>query len=1375
MKTKQLVMVLGMHRSGTSAVARALEVVGVDLGRDLLPPMANVNEKGFWEDRDFNRLNIEIHSALDKEWYDRFRISAADLEVLHRKGFFLNAVEFLRKKFDGVSIFGIKDPRATRLLPFWKSVAAHCGLDLSFIMAARNPLNVARSLGIRDKFDIERGYLLWLDYVLQGIADSQNCRRLVVDYDRLVDSPAIEIARMADSLGLEIDAARLDLYTAEFLEQRLRHNECGQRDLALDPRCPQMIREIHDTLIDAAVDKVSLDDSAVLERVVSWTSEYAKLDPLCNYIEALTQKISLGLSAQVESEGVIAALRETNRAQGEQISILGEASTKLEQRIADFIDEVARREGELQVTTEKLGELRDVVAARDAVIDELREVARRKQAQCDELVMKLAECGDEINRLVRTGSERDAEIGRLRGEISSRDEQIATLERTLADRDYRLSALSTSVRQYAESSSWRLSAPIRFVGRNVRRARLLASIMPDVLQRGGGVVGTARKSVAVMRREGIHGVRWRLRTLHATGHLTPTLATAAVGDAAEVDGDAGSYAHWIKLYDVLGEDDRQQILARIVAMRIRPRISVIMPVYNPPPAFLEKAIWSVRNQLYPDWELCISDDKSSDDAIREVLQKHAADDARIRVVFRTENGHISAASNSALGVASGEFIAMLDHDDEIPEHALYMVANEINSNPDVEFIYSDQDKIDENGVRFDPYFKPDFDPDLLRSQNFVDHLAVFRTESVRRLGGWRSAFDGSQDYDLVLRVTERVEPARIRHIPHVLYHWRALPGSLAIDPGAKNYAAERSRDALREHLSRLGVAAEVTSEYPNLSIHRVIYELSDEPLVSIIIPTKDGKDILSTCLDGIFNQTDYGNFEVIVVDNQSEKPETHEYLREIQSDPRVRVISYDHPFNYSKINNVAVQYAKGSILAFVNNDIEVISRDWLREMVSHAVRPGVGAVGARLYYPDDSVQHAGVLLGYKGRAGHMYRYAPRHWLGYWARAVLIQSMTAVTAACMVVRREVFEGVGGFDEDNFSVTFNDVDLCLRIWEQGFRNIYTPYAELYHHESKTRGLLAFQSEEDYFSQKWRDVLSNDPAYNPNLSLEREDFALAFPTRAVRPWRMTGVPGIGAERPLVSVVVRTHGARQEFLREALDSIFSQTYRPIQVIVVEDGGDNAKDVIAALQVPQGIVVDYHPLPKRGRCYAGNKGLEAAHGVLFGFLDDDDRFLPNHIESLVRCLNENPAAVGAYSASYEVPTAVRSLSPLEYAEGERRVIGNVAFSLRGLWNYNYIAIQSFLLRRELFERHGGFCEDLDCLEDWDMWLRYSAEGDFAYVDSVTSEFRMPWDDSVLAQRREQHGEYLPTLRRRQRELLDRYAGSPYYARLRQAYEVVGA
>lgn len=535
-----------------------------------------------------------------------------------------------------------------------------------------------------------------------------------------------------------------------------------------------------------------------------------------------------------------------------------------------------------------------------------------------------------------------------------------------------------------------------------------------------------------------------------------------------------------------------------------PLISVLMPVYNTPEKWLRRSVRSMIEQSYRNWELCIADDASTQPHVRQVLEELSASDPRIKVEFRSENGHISVASNTALAVATGRYIALLDHDDELPSDALAEVADALLRFPEWRMLYTDEDKIDEKGRRYDPYFKPDWNYELLLSQNCFSHFGVFDASLVREVGGFRVGLEGSQDWDLVLRCCELVQPDEIGHIPRVLYHWRAIPGSAALDVGEKSYAVMAGRQAVVDHLERIGQAADV--ELTDWGHCRVRFTVSKpEPLVSLVIPTRDGVDLLRTCVDSILNRTSYLNYEVIVVDNQSSCTRTIKYFEEISEDPRVRIVKYDAPFNYSAINNHAVGIARGSIIGLINNDIEVISRDWLDEMVGHASRPMVGAVGAMLYYPDDTIQHGGVITGIGGVAGHAYLGKPRGFGGQMYRAKLAQSLSAVTGACLVVRRRVYEEVGGLDEA-LKVAFNDVDFCLRIRAAGYRNVWTPWAELYHHESATRGYedtpekkARFQQEVEFMQARWGHTLQHDPAYNPNLALDKELFSLAFPPRA------------------------------------------------------------------------------------------------------------------------------------------------------------------------------------------------------------------------------------------------------------------------------------
>jgi glycosyltransferase involved in cell wall biosynthesis len=569
--------------------------------------------------------------------------------------------------------------------------------------------------------------------------------------------------------------------------------------------------------------------------------------------------------------------------------------------------------------------------------------------------------------------------------------------------------------------------------------------------------------------------------------------------------EPGSYENWIRAHDSPSPAELAALRAEAEALGSAPKISILMPVFDPEPKWLARAIESVRNQAYLNWELCIADDASTKPQVRPILEAAARGDPRIKVVFRERNGHISAATNSALELATGEFTALFDHDDELAPHALSCVAREIADHPGLELIYTDEDKIDEQGFRFDPHFKPDWNPDLLNGQNYISHLAVFRTSTLRSAGGLREGFEGSQDWDLLFRVTETIPGAAIRHIPRVLYHWRASEGSTSLHLGEKSYANEAARRALEGHFARRNIAVGLR---PAVGGHwQVVYPLPERrPLVSILIPTHNAEPLVRVCFASIFARTNYNPYEIILVDNRSDEPAALDLFSELAKEDEVRILDYAHPFNYSAIVNFAAKQARGQILCLLNNDIEVMGTRWLDELVSHAVRPEIGAVGARLCYPDMTFQHAGVITGLGGVAGHAFKYLPRQDPGTpQFRPHLAQDLSVITAACLVVRRDVFLKAGGFDEDKLAVAFNDVDFCLKVEALGYRNLYTPFAELLHHESASRGLdntpdkvRRFQGEIDTMKARWGERLLNDPAYNPNLSLDSEDFALAYPPR-------------------------------------------------------------------------------------------------------------------------------------------------------------------------------------------------------------------------------------------------------------------------------------
>jgi glycosyltransferase involved in cell wall biosynthesis len=564
------------------------------------------------------------------------------------------------------------------------------------------------------------------------------------------------------------------------------------------------------------------------------------------------------------------------------------------------------------------------------------------------------------------------------------------------------------------------------------------------------------------------------------------------------------YMEWIRRYDTLTDEGRRTIRDRIKELPYQPLISVVMPTYNTKREWLEQAIQSVQRQLYTNWELCIADDASSAAHVRALLQRYAADDDRIKLVFRHDHGHISAATNSALALGSGEFLTFLDHDDVLAEHALFWVVEALARRPDAQLVYSDEDKIDTEGTRADPYFKCDWNEDLFYSHNMICHLAVYRSDLVRAAGGLRLGFEGAQDYDLALRCIERIDAKQILHIPRILYHWRMHAGSTASGGVDKPYALGAGEKALNEHLQRRGSGA-VAQRLTDLRMYRVRYQLpKSPPLVSLVIPTRNGSRLLRTCVGSILTRTAYSNYEIVIVDNGSDDPKTLDYLESLQGDSRISVIRDSRPFNYSQLVNSAVSRVSGDLVGLVNNDIEVISPEWLTEMVSHAVRPEVGAVGARLLFPNDTLQHGGVILGIRGIAGHAHKLLPRYSYGYFNRAVLIHAVSAVTGACLVIKKEAYFKVGGLNEV-LKTAYNDIDFCLKLREAGYRNIYTPHAELYHHESATRGYddtpekqFAFALEGEYMKKRWGHVLLNDPSYNPNLTLEWEDLTLAWPPR-------------------------------------------------------------------------------------------------------------------------------------------------------------------------------------------------------------------------------------------------------------------------------------
>jgi glycosyltransferase involved in cell wall biosynthesis/ubiquinone/menaquinone biosynthesis C-methylase UbiE len=672
-----------------------------------------------------------------------------------------------------------------------------------------------------------------------------------------------------------------------------------------------------------------------------------------------------------------------------------------------------------------------------------------------------------------------SQISDLQNQINQYSQSIQTLNTTILTREKELSDTNIRLMGIEQSIVWRITMKFHI--------RVIERLLPQTTSRRR-YYDLGRAGGKILVNDGFQAFYYSFkRYIHNDKKLN-------------------RYHLWIKNNEP-GQDELKRLKKISQNFPYLPKISILIPVWNTDKKWLRLAIESAINQVYENLEICIVDGGSTKRYIQQIITEYAQKDPRIKLKFLAENEGISGNSNEALALATGEYVGFLDHDDELAPFALHEVIAVLNQNQNFEFIYSDEDKIDQKGKRKDPFFKPDWSPDLFLSQNYLCHFSVIRKTLIDSVGGFHTGYEGSQDYDLFLRCTEKISPSSIAHIPKILYHWRIIPGSAADHVVAKPYAITSAKKALEDALLRRGQKGNVEEGiFPGS--YRIRYVIQDNPLISIIIPTKDHVDVFKRCIQSILDKTDYKNYEIIIVDNQSTEEETFEYYSSLGNNPKIKILSYDKPFNFSAINNYAVDNVDAPYILFLNNDTEVISGEWLSAMLEHAQRGDVGTVGAKLLYPNNLIQHAGVILGItgtpgqKGVAGHSHKYLPDKFAGYFLRSQIIGNYSAVTAACLMMRKDVFKEIGGFNED-LAVAFNDVDLCMKIRSAGYLIVYTPYSQLYHHESLSRGYedtpdkqVRFKHEVSLIREKWGGVIDNgDPYYNPNLTLEREDFSIKF----------------------------------------------------------------------------------------------------------------------------------------------------------------------------------------------------------------------------------------------------------------------------------------
>lgn len=665
-----------------------------------------------------------------------------------------------------------------------------------------------------------------------------------------------------------------------------------------------------------------------------------------------------------------------------------------------------------------------------------------------------------IRELEKREQELQALVKQNKDEANYYIERYADLHSQHEAQTHALEHYKMLYNQMTNSTSWRITEPLRALKRMIRG-------IFSILQCRHFVV----KGIRSLMQDGFH-VTW-VRAKHKYSQLK--MAKRPLYTPEELEAQKS-------------EKFPRDIL-----------FSILVPLYNTPEKYLREMIRSVQAQTYSNWELCLADGSDAEHTdVGEVVKEMAADDARIRYQKLEKNMGISGNTNACIELARGDYISLFDHDDLLHPAALYDTMKAI-CDQNADFIYTDETTFQKTPKNvYNPHFKPDFAPDTLRANNYICHFTSFKASLLDEVGKFRPECDGSQDYDMVLRLTEKAE--KIVHIPKILYYWRAHPQSVASSIGAKPYVIAAAKKAVGEHLERVGLKGEVLDSVVP-SLYRLRYEIDGDPLVSILIPNYEHKAELQTCLESIYRESTYKNFEVIVIENNSKSDEIFEYYEEIQEKwKNLKVVTWAGHFNFSAINNYGAQFASGSHLLLLNNDTEVISPSWIQEMLMYSQRSDVGAVGAKLYYPDDTIQHAGLGIGLLTLAGHLHRNFDRWHPGYMGRLAYAQNLSGVTAACVMVRRDVWDQIEGLDE-SFEVAFNDVDMCMRIRQAGYLIVWTPFAELYHYESKSRGKdeapearARFVGEVERFQTRWaKELLAGDPYYNPNLPLDREDFSL------------------------------------------------------------------------------------------------------------------------------------------------------------------------------------------------------------------------------------------------------------------------------------------
>ncbi len=1066
------VIILGMHRAGTSAITRLINMMGAYVAsEDQLLPATTDNPKGYWERIDVLQLHEYLLQQLNADWHlvSTVRTDQIESNLLNT---FTERAKKIIYRMDGNRPWVMKDPRLCLFLPLWLPL-----LEVPVcIHITRHPVSVAQSLAKRDNLPLHFSINLWENYNIHALMASTKLPRFSISYEHLMAEPVDTVKMIYDQLcKYGVQSLRLphEKEIFAFLDESLQHNKVHE-----DPSSNNLLNKkqtiIWESIRDfnIALDQVFLEEALKENAII-----------LYDYENLLQQKNQLIETRQ----------------------------------------ELAKAQSSLNRFQTEIG----ILKTDNAQKDKLLQKAHATHEEKDKLLQKAYAIHEEKDKLLQkahaTHEEKDKLLQKTYAESAQKDislkqsfNDIETLRRLFENLQY-------DTQLAFDSLTWRLGFSVAEIGRKVgllKRVPLvqnhitqIAKIYQSWQQRTQYTQILNKTNLIVTNDDSKTSIDEKnfnedeylsqypdVRDAVKQGKFKSGYEHFKLIGKSEISNGSRIYIHNFPVKNNRNQSkflSKSDYAAEIKKWQKKPLISIIVPVYNIDADWLKATIESVQQQIYPHWELCITDDCSTHQETVDCLKQIS--NSRIKISFSKENQGIAGASNTALALAEGEYIALLDHDDVLTTDALYEIVKSINEY-DPDLIYSDEDKLTLDNEYVEPYYKPDYSPDLLLSNNYTCHLSVYRKTILDRIEGFRPGYDGSQDHDLVLRFLDHTN--RVHHIPKILYHWRKVPGSTATSSDSKNYAWEAGIRAVADTLQRRGIAGEVLpGKHP--STYRVKRTLQGEPKVSIIIPFKDQPDLLRNCLDSILEKSSYRHFEILGVSNNSTDSAIFKLMEDYpQRDSRIRFIQHNIPFNYSSLNNHASKYCEGEHLLLLNNDTTVITTDWLEALLEHSQRPEVGAVGAKLYYPDDTIQHAGVIIGLGGVAGHGHRYFHRDDPGYFARLTLIQNVSAVTGACLMVKKSLYDTTGGLDEKNLAIAFNDIDFCLRLMEMGYLNVFTPYCELYHYESKSRGQedtlekkKRFSKEIAYMLKRHRKIIeTGDPFYNPNLTLQIDDFSLS-----------------------------------------------------------------------------------------------------------------------------------------------------------------------------------------------------------------------------------------------------------------------------------------